>query len=112
MNEAVREAVEGRLGLRLAGEASADAVVRGRVLRYESGIVAAMRPGDTVEVSLREIQLTVDVEITDQREGKTLWSRRGLTVLGQYRPGQEIEGRRTALQKLTSDIVDGAQSQW
>src|SRR5712692_66182 len=35
VNDAVREALENRLGLRLAGEQTADAVVRGRIARYE-----------------------------------------------------------------------------
>lgn len=113
MNDAVREAVENRLGLRLAGEATADAVVRGRVVRYDPNVPTAVRPGEgQAEVTQREIQLTVDIEIVDQRESKTLWTRRGLTVVGQYRPGQEAEGRRIALEKLVTDIVDGAQSQW
>jgi hypothetical protein len=113
VNDAVREALEGRLGLRVSGEATADAVVRGRVVRYVSGLVAALRPGQgEAEVTQREVQLTVDVEIMDQREGKAVWSRRGLTVVGQYREGQEVQGRRVALQKLVTDIVDGAQSQW
>jgi hypothetical protein len=113
VNEAVREAVEGRLGLRLAGEGSADAVVRGRVTRYDPDVPLALRPGEgQAEVTQRQVQLTVDVEITDRRDGKTLWARRGLTVAGEYRPPQEAEGRRIALQKLVTDIVDGAQSQW
>ncbi|MGH7699241.1 MAG: LPS assembly lipoprotein LptE [Gemmatimonadales bacterium] len=113
VNDAVREALEDRLGLRLAGEATADAVVRGRVVRYDPDVTRALRPGEgRAEVTQREVQLTVDVEIVDQKEGKTLWARRGLTVIGTYEPPRETEGRRLALQKLVTDIVDGAQSQW
>lgn len=109
----MREAVEDRLGLRLAGEATADAIVRGRVVRYDPDVPVALRPGaGQAEVTQRQVQLTVDVEIVDQREGKTLWARRGLTVAGPYRPPQEAEGRRVALEKLVTDIVEGAQSQW
>src|SRR5439155_10014552 len=35
VSDAVRQALEGRLGLRVATEATADAVVRGRVVRSE-----------------------------------------------------------------------------
>jgi len=56
--------------------------------------------------------LTVDVEIIDQRDAKSIWTRKGLAVTGPYRPPQEAEGRRVALQKLVTEIVDGAQSQW
>lgn len=113
VSEAVREAVEGRLGLRVAGEASADAVVRGRVTRYDPDVPIALRPGvGQAEVTQRQVQLTVDVEIVDRRDGKTLLARRGLTVLGEYRPPQEGEGKKVALERLVTDIVNGVQSQW
>ena len=113
VNDAVREALEGRLGLRLAGEANADALVRGRVVRYEPDLPLAFQTGQgQATVTRRQVQLTVDVEIIDQREGKTLWQRQGLSVVGEYLPPQEAEGRKIALQKLVNDIVDGAQSQW
>lgn len=113
VNNAVREAVEGRLGLRLAGEANADALVRGRVVRYEPDLPVAFQSGQgQTNVTRRQVQLTVDVEIVDQREGKTIWQRQGLSVVGEYQPPQEAEGRKEALKKLVNDIVDGAQSQW
>ena len=109
----MREALEDRLGLRLAGEATADAVVRGRVVRYDADVPRAVRPGEgQAEVTQRVVLLTVDVEIVEQREGKTLWARRGLTVEGPYTPPAEVSGRRVALEKLVTDIVDGARSQW
>lgn len=113
VNDAVREALENRLGLRLAGEASADAVARGRVVRYEPDLAIAIRGGDgQAEVTQRQVQVTVDVEIIDQRSGAALWERRGLVLTGQYRPPQEADGRRLALERLVIEIVDGAQSQW
>ena len=111
--DAVREAVEGRLGLRSAGEANADAVVRGRISRYDADLPLAVQTGvGQANVTRRQIQLTVDVAIVDQRDGRTLWQRQGLTVTGDYQPPQEADGRKVALQKLVTEIVDGAQSQW
>lgn len=113
VNDAVREALENRLGLRLAGEQHADALARGRVVRYEPDIAVAFQPGvGQANVTRRQVQLTVDVEIIDQREGKTLWQRQGLVVVGEYQPPQEADGRKLALQKLVTEIVEGAQSQW
>jgi hypothetical protein len=113
VNDAVREALEGRLGLRLAGEANADAIVRGRVVRYDPDLPVAFQPGQgQVTVTRRKVRLTVDVEIVNQREGKTVWKRQGISVDGEYDPPQEAQGRKIALQKLVNDIVDGAQSQW
>ena len=113
VNDAVREAMEKRLGLRLAGEATADAVVRGRVVRYEPDVPVAFQAGQgQATVTRRKVQLTVDVEIVNQHDGKTVWKRQGLSVDGEYEPPQEVQGRKLALQKLVNDIVDGAQSQW
>lgn len=109
----MREALESRLGLRVAGEASADALVRGRVVRYEPDLPVAVQPGlGRANVTRRKVQLTVDVEIVNQREGKTVWKKQGLMVEGEYDPPQDAQGRKLALQKLVNDIVDGAQSQW
>ena len=71
VNDAITEAIQGRLGLRPAAETRADAVVRGRVLRYDSDVPIAFQPGlGRADVTKRQVQLTVDVEIVDQRSGK------------------------------------------
>jgi hypothetical protein len=113
VNDAVLQAFQGRLGLRPAGESTADAVVRGKVVRYEPDTPISFQPGQgRTDVTRRQVQITVDVEIFDQREGKTLWQKQGLTEVGEYQPPQEADGRKIALRKLVSDLVDGAQSQW
>jgi hypothetical protein len=65
-----------------------------------------------VTVTQREVQITVSVDILDQKQGKPLWQRSGLTVRGTYEPGREADGRRKALDDLVVNIVEGAQSQW
>jgi hypothetical protein len=114
IQEAVRDAMEGRLGLREAGEASADAVVRGTISRYEPDLPVAYQgnPETQVQVTQRLVQITVAVEIMDQRTGRKLWERSSLTLDGNYDPGQELEGRRRAYERLVTNIVEGAQSQW
>lgn len=112
VSEAVRQAFEGRLGLRIAPEASADAIVRGRIARYDPDVPISLQPGQgQVTVTKRKVQLAVDVEILNQREGTTVWKRQVL-VDGEYNPPQEAAGRKLALDKLVNEIVDGAQSQW
>lgn len=116
VTDAIREAFQSRLGLRLAGEATADAVVRGAIVRYEPEVTVsfqAARPetGGT-QVTRRLVRLAINVEVFDQRQGRMLWQRSGLTVDGEYEPPREADGRQTALKKLVNDIVDGAQSQW
>jgi hypothetical protein len=113
VQEAVRQAMESRLGLRLAGEATADALVRGKIVRYEPDIPLSFVPGQgQASVTRRRIQLTVDIEVVDQKAGKTVWQRQGLLVEGDYQPPAEADGRKQALDKLITQIVDGAQSQW
>jgi hypothetical protein len=113
VSEAVRQALEGRLGLRVATQATADAIVHGRVVRYDADLPIALQPGQgQVNVTKRKVQLMVDVEIVNQREGTTVWKRQGILVDGEYTPPQEAEGRKLALDKLVTQIVDGAQSQW
>jgi hypothetical protein len=116
INAAVRDAVEGRLGLRQASERQADAVVRGTITRYEPDLPVAYngddQGGGEVTVTRRLVQISVSVEIMDQANNKPLWQRSGLMVEGDYDPGQEAQGREKALDKLVTNIVEGAQSQW
>lgn len=113
VNDAIRQAFESRLGLRQAGEQTADALVRGRIVSYQADVPLAFVAGQgQAPVTRRQVQVTVDVEVLDQKEGKTIWQRQGLTVQGDYQPPAEADGRKQALDKLVTEIVEGAQSQW
>lgn len=114
INRAVREAVQDRLGLRQAGENQADAVVRGTITRYEPDLPVSFTAGENnqVNVNRRLVQIVVSVEIMNQRDDKVLWKRDGLLIEGDYETGHEADGRKKALDKLITNIVDGAQSQW
>ena len=107
--------MQGRLGLRQASEARADAVVRGSITRYEPDIPLSFQPGRegvNVNVTRRRVQVTLNVEIYDQKQARMLWQRNSMVVDGEYQPPQESQGRQIALNKLVADLVDGAQSQW
>ncbi len=115
--EAVRLAMESRLGLRVAAEDQADAVVRGSITRYEADQPLSFRQqnqGTTVSVTRRLVTISISVEIYDQVEDRVLWQRGGMRVEGEYEPPGEDEkkGRDLALETLVADLVDGAQSQW
>src|SRR5437879_5287141 len=113
VNDAVLEAFQGRLGLRTAGENNADAVVRGKVTRYDPDVPLSFQAGQgRTDVTQRQVSITVDVEIVDQREGKTLWQRQGLSEVGEYPPRQEADGRKLALQQLVRDLEAGPQPHW
>ena len=113
----MRDAVEGRLGLRQASERQADAVVRGTITRYEPDLPVAYngddQGGGEVTVTRRLVQITrLGGDHGPGAPNKPLWQRSGLMVEGDYDPGQEAQGREKALDKLVTNIVEGAQSQW
>jgi len=110
----MRRDVENRLGLREASEGKADAVVRGKILRYDPDIPAAYSADRNAQATTteRKLQITVDVDIVDQTTGRTLWTRRGMLEEGTYAERSEADGRHQALTKVVNDVIAGAQSQW
>jgi hypothetical protein len=115
VTDVLRREMRGRLGVRDASEARADAVVRGRIVRYDVDIpisYTADRSGTGTTSARRKLQVIVDVEIVEQASGKMLFQRKGLTGEAEYAERAEEDGRRQAINKLVSDVVEGAQSQW
>ena len=111
--EQMRRDIRSRLGLRDAAVASADAIVRGTIVRYETDIPVGFSADRRQATSARRrLQITVDVEIVDQTSGKVLWQRKGVVGEGEYLERAEAEARRTAMERIVSDIIEGAQSQW
>ena len=109
----LRREMRERLGLREAGEAQANAVVRGIITRYEPDIPVAFSADRTQSVAARrKLMLVVDIEIYDQAAGRVLWARKGMSAEGEYAERAEAEGRRQAIEKLVNDVIEGAQSQW
>src|SRR2546425_3933644 len=47
----------------------------------------------------RRVQLTVDVEIVNQRQGTTIWKQQGLSVDGVYESPCCFQGRKLALER-------------
>jgi Lipopolysaccharide-assembly len=111
----MRKTLESRLGVHEASEDHADAVARGTIVRYDTDIpigYSATTNNQPVTGTRRKLELSVDVEIVDQRSGKTLFVRKGLVADGEYAERAESDGRQQAIKKLVSDMVEGAQSQW
>lgn len=104
------------LGIRAGAEEVADAVLRGTITSYTLGS-PLYRPGatgDRAEVLVRDVSITVDVELVDLVENEILWEGRGVSGRGQYLEDSESEetAKEEALQLLLRQIVDGAQSNW
>jgi hypothetical protein len=102
-----------RLGLRDASEAKANAIVRGVIQRYEIDIpIGYSANNKQATTAKRLLQLVVDIEMVDQVTGKTLWQRKGLLAEGQYEERGEAQGRQQAIDRIVTNVIEGAQSQW
>lgn len=113
LHEVLRRELRARLGVRDAAEARADAIVRGTIRAYDVDVPVAYSADRNQSVTARrKLQITIDIEIVDQTNGRVLWQRAGLRGEGDYAERAEPEGRRIAINKLVNDIVEGAQSQW
>lgn len=104
------------LGITNAGEDVADAIVQGRIVRYDL-TTPLFRPGqerDQVDVLQRQVSIRVEVELIDLNQNVILWDDLALTSEGQYLEESESEevGRAEAIQLIVQRIVDGAQSNW
>ena len=113
LHDRLSQEIENRLGVRTAGEGSANAIVRGRILRYEADIPASYSADPArANTAQRRLEIVVDVEIIDQTTGRSLWSRSGLRAEANYDERNEEDGRERALEQLVNDVIAGAQSQW
>lgn len=113
---ALQNQVPRKLGVRLADERVADAVVRGRITGYAE-TTPAFSPGQgqrEVNIIQKEIRITFEAEIYDSREDKAIWKQSGISAIGRFQPGQEqsAAGRARAIEEMVQKVVEGAQSQW
>lgn len=113
LHSELRKSLASRLGLREAAEGRATAIVRGTITRYEVDVAVGISadPGRATS-SRRKLQLVVDVTIVDQTTGKALFERNGIQGEGEYAERQEATGRKLAIERIVSEIIEGAQSQW
>lgn len=105
----------GSLGIRTAGADVADAIVRGRINRYDvtAPNYRAGQPGQAATVTQRQVTIAVSVEIVDLVENVILWESSNVSGRGEYPEGSpEDGGRLRAIELLVQEIVDGAQSNW
>jgi hypothetical protein len=103
------------LGIRAAGADVADAIVRGRISRYDvtAPNYRSGQPGQAATVTQRQVTISVSVEIVDLVENVILWESSSVSGRGEYPEGApEDGGRLRAIELLVQEIVDGAQSNW
>ncbi|HEX6632015.1 MAG TPA: LPS assembly lipoprotein LptE [Gemmatimonadaceae bacterium] len=111
--DALRTGLQRRLGLRSAPEARANAIVRGTIVNYDADVPVAYNADPTQSTTARrKLVLTVDVEIAEQQSGTVLFARKGMRAEGEYAEGAEALGRQQAIDRIVSQVIEGAQSQW
>jgi hypothetical protein len=106
-----------RLGVRVAGEQAADAIVRGVISFYDDAAQAynPAAPDQPVSsVSVNQVQIAVSIQLIDVRDYVIRWESQRLVGRGLYRPDSQAEevGQTDAIANIIEQIVDGAQSQW
>ena len=105
------------LGLRLAPERTADLVVSGRIVRYDE-VASNYRPGQgqqaTIDVEQQQVSISITIQLLDVKENLIRYESTSLVGRGEYKPNSQTDevARRTAIQQIIQQIVDGAQSQW
>lgn len=110
------EELPAQLGLRTAGAESADAILRGRILRYDD-VAQNYRAGSNQQpgaVVGHEVQIGISAELVDVRDNVIRWEARSLTGRGTYDPGSQTDGvgQLEAIESIIEQIIAGAQSQW
>ncbi|MEN8143973.1 MAG: LPS assembly lipoprotein LptE [Gemmatimonadota bacterium] len=109
------DAARSRLGVQLASEGDADAVIRASITRYSDRALNFQAEENVgAQVFERQVSITARIEIVDLTRNEILWSGPAVNGLGQYEPDTETEiaAQETALENLIQKVVDGAQSQW
>ena len=97
----------------VTGSGSATAVLTGTITRYEPDIAVGFSADPArARTARRRLQLSINVDFVDKTTGKSLYKRDGLSADGEYDERDELAGRRQAIQRIISDIIEGAQSQW
>lgn len=113
----LQDRVPRSLGLNIAGGQVADAVLSGKILRYDD-VAQNYRADQNSQTGLQVLQHEVDIvasaQIIDVKRNLILWDNGSITGRGTYEPSSETVdvGKQKALENLVQQILDGAQSQW
>jgi hypothetical protein len=103
------------LGVRPAGEQVADAIIRGRIIRYDD-VAQAYQPGQqgNTQVLQNQVSIVAEIQIIDVKRNEILWESSAVTGRGEYRPDSQNDriAWTKAIDALIQQIVDGAQAQW
>lgn len=117
VQRALQQRLPRELGVRLAPQASADAIIRGKLSGYDEttlNIAAQEQRGGRVQPVQRRLQITFDAEVFDVRGEKVIWKGNNISAFGDYNPSSQTinVAREKAVVDIIQKLVQGAQSQW
>jgi len=103
--------------LKVVGERSANAVVKGKITEYRNTVFGFSQASQAQEY---RVTLTASVTFKDQVKNRELWSEPALVKTANYyvvdTPGApaktELDGRRDAIAKLAEEIVARSVEGW
>ena len=109
----MRRELQRRLGVRDAPKDKADSFVHGIIASYDADVPVSFssNPNQTL-TSRRRLQITVDIEIIDQSNGRVLFTNKALREEADYAERAELEGRKQAIAKIIQKVIEGVQSNW
>jgi hypothetical protein len=109
----MHEELQRKLGVRDAPAERADAVVRGVIQTYDADVPVGFSANPQQALTARRhLAITIEVDIVDQSNGRTLFTNKALRGEADYNERAEADGRKQAIEKLVQQIVDGVQSNW
>lgn len=109
----MRTELQKRLGVRDAPQDRADALVHGTIQSFDSDVPVGFSASPQQAVTARRrLQITIDVEILDQSNGKAIYTGKGLRQEADYAERGEADGRAQAIAKIVQSIIEGVQKNW
>ncbi len=95
--------------LKVVGRSKADAILEGKVTRYER---VAYTYDENDQVQEYKVNITVSARLT-KKDGGTIWEEPALSAYGIYKADEEEEtGQARAIEKIAEDIVNKTVRDW
>jgi hypothetical protein len=109
----MHDELQHKLGVRDAPAERADALVKGVITTYDADVPVGFSANPQQALTARRhLQITIEVDIIDQSNGRMLFTNKALRGEADYTERAEADGRHQAIVKLVQQIVDGVQSNW
>ena len=109
----MHDELQRKLGVRDAPAERADALVKGVIQTYDADVPVGFSANPQQALTARRhLQITIEVDIIDQSNGRVLFTNKALRGEADYAERAEADGRHQAIGKLVQQIVDGVQSNW